>query len=137
MKILDIVLKVVLSLILALPIVGTFGFLGEPTRDLYNTDAAFAFIQMLTDIGYINYMMVAVHIAALAALWTRREGLAGLLIAPITANVVGFHLFLDGGLFTPGAIMGNVMLLLNLYFLWLHRKQYKTLLAQPISAQNV
>jgi glycerol-3-phosphate acyltransferase PlsY len=127
MKILNIALKVIFSLILAVPIAGTFGVLGEPTRELYNTDAAFAFIQMLADIGYINYIMVVVHIVAIVALWMRREALAALLIAPITANVIGFHLFLDGGLFTPGAIMANALFLLNLYFLWRHREQYRSL----------
>jgi hypothetical protein len=133
-KILDIVLKVVLSLILALPILGTFGILGEPTRDLYHTDEAFAFIQMLTQIMYINYMMVVVHILALIALWTKREALAALLVAPITANIVGFHLFLDGGLFTAGAIMVNVMLAINLYLVWKYRSAYQALL-QPRQIQ--
>jgi hypothetical protein len=127
MKILNIILKIVLSLILLLPVVGITGLLGEPARDLYNTDAAYAFIQMFVDIGYINYMMVVVHIIALVALWTRREALAALLIAPITANVVGFHAFLDGGLLTSGAVLGNVMLVLNLHFLWLYREQYRSL----------
>jgi hypothetical protein len=129
-KILDLVLKAVLSLILALPILGTFGVLGEPTRDLYHTDEAFAFIQMLTDVMYINYMMVGVHIIALIALWTKREALAALLIAPITANIVGFHLFLDGGLFTAGALMVNIMLAINLYLVWKYRHAYRELL-QP------
>ena len=127
MKILDTVLKVLLSLILALPILGTTGMLGVATRDLYNTDLAFAFIEMLTEVGYINWMMAVVHIVALIALWTRREALAALLIAPITANVVGFHLFIDGGLHTGGAILGNIMLLLNAYFIWKYREGYREL----------
>ena len=102
--------------------------LGEATRDLYNTDQAFAFIQMIVDTMYINYMMVAVHIIALIALWTKREALAALLIAPITANVFAFHFFIDGGMFTEGAVLANVMLLLNLYLLWKNRDAYKPLL---------
>lgn len=127
-KVLHILAKVLLSAIILLPIVGSTGALGEATRDLYNTDQAFAFIQMLTEIMYINYMMTGVLIVALIALWTRREPLAALLIAPITANVVAFHLFLDGGLLTGGAVLGNVMLLLNLYFLWKNRAAYAPLL---------
>jgi hypothetical protein len=42
-KILHIIAKVVLSLILILPVAGATGMLGEATRDLYNTDLAFAF----------------------------------------------------------------------------------------------
>lgn len=120
--------KVVLSLILLLPVLGATGILGEATRDLYNTDIAFAFIQMLTDVAYINYMMAGVHILALIALWTRREALAALLILPISLNVVAFHLVLDGGLMTGGASLGNVMLLLNLYLLWRNREAYAGLL---------
>lgn len=123
-----IVAKVLLSLILLLPVVGATGMLGEATRDLYNTDQAFAFIEMLTSIMYINYIMSVVHIVALMALWTRREALAALLIAPITVNVVAFHLVLDGGLFTGGAVLGNIMLLLNLYLIWKNRDSYKSLL---------
>ena len=73
--VLHIAAKVVLSLILLLPVVGATGMLGEATRDLYNTDIAFAFIEMLVETKYINYLMSAVHIVALIALWTRREAL--------------------------------------------------------------
>lgn len=128
-KILHVGSKVFLSLILILPIAGTTGFLGEATRELYNTDQAFAFIQMLTSVMYITYMMAIVHVLALIALWTRREALAALLIAPITANVIGFHLFIDGGLLTGGALLANIMLLLNLYLLWKNRASYRTLLS--------
>ncbi len=127
-RILHIVSKVLLSLILLLPVVGITGMLGEATRDLYNTDIAFAFIQMLTTVMYINYIMAVVNILALVALWTKREALAALLILPITINVVAFHLVLDGGLFTGGAVLGNIMLLLNLYLLWKNRDSYKALL---------
>lgn len=131
-RILHIAAKVVLSLIILMPIVGTTGLLGEATRDLYNTDIAFSFIEMLVQVMYINYLMAAVLIVALIALWTKREALAAILIAPITANVVAFHLVLDGGLFTAGAVLGNVMLLLNAYLLWKNRAAYKPLL-QPAS----
>lgn len=127
-KIIDIVLKVLLSLILIMPILGALQIFPEPTRDLYNTDEAFAFIQLLTvSATYISFMMSIVHVLALFALWTRREALAALLISPITANVIGFHLFLDGGLLTGGAVMGNAMLALNLYFFWKYREQYRGL----------
>src|SRR5690606_21588844 len=101
-KYLHLFVLVIFSLILILPVLGTTGMLGEATRDLYNTDRAFAFIQLLTDIRYINYMMAVVHLIALAALWTKREALAALLVLPITLNVVAFHLVIDGGLFTGG-----------------------------------
>jgi hypothetical protein len=126
----DVVLKVVLSLILALPIVGATGVIGQPRGDMYNTPEAFQFIVMLQEGRYINLIMVAVHVLALACLWTRRTALAALLILPITVNVVAFHAFLDGGLLTAGAVLGNVMLLINAYFLWDHRREYAPLLTQ-------
>lgn len=129
-KWIDIVLNVVLSLILVTPILGLAGLFPPPTRDLYNTPEAFAFIQMMTDGRYISIFMAIVHVLALFCLWTRRTGLAALLILPITVNVVGFHAFLDGGLLTAGAVLGNIMLLINAYFLWEHRREYAPLLAQ-------
>lgn len=127
---LHIFLKVIFSLILIMPVAGATGMLGEATRDLYYTDEAFAFIQALTDVMYINYMMAVVHVLALIALWTKREALAALLELPISLNVVAFHLVLDTGLFTAGALLGNVMLLINLYLLWKNRDMYRPLIEQ-------
>jgi hypothetical protein len=129
-KWIDIVLKVVLSLILITPILGLTGLFPAPTRDLYNTDEAYAFIQMMTEGRYISVIMAVVHIAALFCLWTRRTGLAALLVLPITLNVVAFHAVLDGGLLTPGAVLADIMLLINAYFLWEHRREYAPLLTQ-------
>lgn len=129
-KAVDIALKVVLSLILVLPILGALGVLPPPTPDLYNTPEAFAFIQTITEGRYINFIMIAVHIIALVCLWTRRTALAALLILPITVNVVAFHAFLDGGLLTGGAVLGNIMLLINAYLLWKHRREYAPLLTR-------
>lgn len=128
MKILDTILKVLFSLILLLPVLGATGMLGEATRNLYNTDIAFQFIEILVETQYINWMMVVVHIIAIAALWTRREALAALLVLPITLNVFAFHAVIDGGPFTGGALLGNIMLLINFYLLWQYRAAYKSLL---------
>ncbi len=130
-KYLHIIAKVLFSAILLLPVLGTTGWLGEATRDLYNTDAAYSFIMQLSnDAVYISYMMAVVHILALLALWTRREALAVLLELPIIANVIGFHAFLDGGLLTAGAILGNIYLLLGLYLLYANRETLKLLMNQ-------
>ncbi len=129
-KISHIVAKVVFSLILLMPVLGVTGIFPPATRDLYNSDEAFAFIEALTAASYILYMMAVVHILAIIALWTRREVAGALLALPITLNVVGFHLMLDGGLFTAGALMGNVMLLINLYLLYIHRSKLMALASQ-------
>lgn len=128
MKIVHVILKVLFTLILLMPIVAAFGVFPPPTRDLYNTDQAFAFIQMLMETGYINYMMAVVQAVALFALWTKREALAAALMAPITANIVGFHIFLNGGLFTSSAGLAVFLLVLNIYFMWVNREQYRSLL---------
>ena len=60
----------------------------------------------------------------------RAHGHRALLQLAAHLLVVGFHLFLDGGLLTPGAVPGDVMLLINAYFLWKHRHKYRTLLDQ-------
>ena len=126
----DIALKVVMSLILVLPILGLTGLFPPPTQDLYNTPEAFAFIETLDEIRYISIVMAVVHVIALVCLWTGRTALAALLILPITVNVVGFHLVLDGGLLTGGAVLGNIMLLINVYFLWTRQREYTPLLAR-------
>lgn len=125
-----VIAKVIFTLILFLPILGVTGIFPEATRNLYNTDQAFAFIQTLTTAAYIMYMMAVVHILAIGALWTRREVVGALLALPITLNVVGFHLFLDGGLLMNGAMPGNVMLLINLYLLYIHQDKLQELVKQ-------
>jgi len=127
-KFLHIAAKIIFSLILILPIAGATGALGEPTRELYETDLAFSFISALMEVQYINWMMSVVHVLALAALWTNREPLAALLTLPISLNVVAFHAVIDGGLFTGGALLGNIMLAVNLYLLWVHRERLSFLL---------
>ncbi len=127
-KIIDIVLKVVLSFLMIMPVLGATGVFPAPTRDLYTSDKSFAFIDALMTSGYINPIMAIVFLLALICLWTKRTALAALLILPITVNIVAFHLFLDGGLFTAGSAMADVLLLLNGYFLYQQRAVYRTLL---------
>lgn len=128
-KIIDIVLKVLLSLLLVMPILGATGVFPPPTPDLYNTPQAFEYIRVLMDAKYVTFMMAVVFVISFVCLWTKREPLAALLLLPITLNIVGFHLVLDGGLFKPGAIMGNILLLINAYLLWKHWSAYKSLLS--------
>ena len=127
-KWIDIALRIVLSLILLLPVIGVLGIFPPPTADLYNTPEAFAFIETLEDIRYISIIMAIVHVVALACLWLGRVALAALLILPITVNVVAFHLFLDGGLLKAGSVPADVMLAINVYLLWQQRRRYTLLL---------
>lgn len=130
MKIFHVILKVFLSLILVSPILGTFGVFPPPTPEMYNTEVAFRFINVLTEIGYINWIMSLVNIFVLFFLWTKREAFAAILLAPITVNIVSFHAFIDGGLLTSGAIMGNILLAINLYLIWKNWPVYKILISK-------
>ena len=128
-KVIDIVLKVLLSFLMIMPILGTLGIFPAPTADMYTSAESFAFISAIMNAWYITATMAIVFALALVSLWTKRVALAALLILPLTVNIVGFHLFLDGGLFTAGSIMADALLLLNGYFLYQQRAVYRTLLA--------
>lgn len=112
------------------PILGATGVFPPPTADMYSTPEAYAFIMALMNGGYLMPVMAVVFALALGCLWTRREALAALLILPLTVNIFAFHLVLDGGMFAAGAIMGDLLAVLNLYFLWQNRAAYRGLL-QP------
>lgn len=127
MKVLNTILKVLLTLILVAPVMGLFQNM-QPTAEMYSTPEAFEFIQVMMNSGYLNYAILIVFLVSAVCLWTRRVALASLLILPITVNIIAFHAFLDGGLLVPGAIMGNVLLILNIYFIWTSRAQLKILL---------
>ncbi|MCF7831759.1 MAG: hypothetical protein K9M36_02655, partial [Candidatus Pacebacteria bacterium] len=120
-KIINIILKIILSLIIIMPILGTLGIFPPATPDMYNTTKAYDFIIMITNAGYIMWIMTVVYIICLGLIIKNKMALVALLLLPITINIVGFHAFLDGGLLTPGAIMGNVFFLINIYFLWQNR----------------
>lgn len=128
MKIINIILKVILALLLVSPILGTLGIFPAPTADMYNTPEAYNFIVALLSVGYITWMMSIVFVICIILIIMNKMAAVALLLLPITLNIIGFHIFLDGGVFTPGAIMANVLFLLNLYFLWQNRERYKALL---------
>lgn len=127
MKKIDIVLKVLLSLILIMPIFGTLGIFPKPTADMYTTKQAFDFITILMDSGYVMWMMSVVFVICLFFIYKNKMALVSLLLLPITLNIMGFHTFLDGGLLNPGATMAIVFFALNIYFLWKNREVYKML----------
>ncbi len=127
MKIIDKILKIVLGLLFVSPILGAFGVFPEPTADMYTNMQAYDFIMSLYNVGYMMPLMTVVYVVALWALITRRNAFANLIIFPITLNIICFHAFLDGGLFSAGAIMADVFFLINVYFLYKYRNNYKDL----------
>jgi len=128
MKIFNTICKIVFGLILLMPVLGSLGVFPPPTPDLYSTALAYDFIQMLMQVGYVNAIMTVVCVLGIGLMITNRMALMALLVLPITVNVVAFHAWIDGGLLTAGASLGNIMLILNLYFLWQNRVRYTTLL---------
>ncbi len=127
MRIFNTILRVILALLLIGPILGTFGIFPEPTADMYRSAEAFTFIQALFAAKYIMWIMAGVFAISILLIVQNRMALVALLILPITVNIVGFHLFLDDGLFATSALMGNILALINLYFLWQNRMVYKNL----------
>ena len=127
MKIINIILRIVLCLIIVTPILGALGIFPTPTPDLYNSQTSFAFIQMLYSTKYVLYIMALVFAVSIVLTAMNRMAIVALLILPIVVNIVSFHLFLDGGLFTGGAILADVLLIINIYFLWQNRGSYKIL----------
>ncbi len=133
-KYLDIVLRIILSLIIVMPVVSLiailFGADIQPKPEYYNTPEAYSFIRILMDSMYITVINAIVFALAFVFLWTKRVALAALILLPVTVNIIGFHAFLDGGLFTSGALMANILFILNLVYLWKERKSYVSLLMQ-------
>jgi hypothetical protein len=123
MKPINIFIKVILTALLVMPIFGILGFFPEPTADMYTNETAFQFIQILMASKYIMVMEVLTFAAVIYSIWSKREALASLLLLPFTFNIVGFHAFIDGGLLTGGAVMGNILLAINLYLLYTYRAQ--------------
>lgn len=113
-KAFKIFLKILLTLLLVTPILGVTGIFPAPTPEMYKTPEAYEFIAMLMAGKYIMIIEAIVFALAIVCLWSKRVALAALLILPITVNIVGFHLFLDGGLFTAGAVMADLLFVLNL-----------------------
>jgi hypothetical protein len=121
-----IVLKVIFSLLIITPILGVTGLFPAPTADMYTNPAAFSFIQAMMG-SYVVYGIALSCLLSAVLLWSDRTLAAMLIILPITANIIGFHATLDGGLLTGGAIMGNILLILNVYFLYTERRKLQTL----------
>lgn len=123
-RIIHVVLRVMFTLLCISPILGTLGVFPPPTPDLYTSQEAFAFIDTLLKAKYITIIMSLVFALSIVLVWMNRIAFVAILVLPFTVNIVAFHAFLDGGLFTAGAIMGNVLALINIYFLYTSRDAY-------------
>lgn len=137
-KFLYIATKVVFTLIILFPILSliaiAFGYDVEPKREYYATDEAYDFIVAIMNSGYITVLNAVVFALGIILAWTKRTALAALLVLPVTVNIVAFHAMLDGGLFTGGAVLGDILLITNLALMWYHRGSYASLIAPSTPA---
>ncbi len=122
MKVLNIILRVLLGLLILTPILGATGVFPAPIADFY-TPQGWAFMSALMATGYMMPLIGLTCAAALVLVIMNKMTSAAILLAPLSVNVILFHLFLDGGVFIPDAIMGDLLFVLNAYFLYRGRKQ--------------
>lgn len=129
MKKLNLALRILLALLLAMPVIGALGFFPEPAAEMY-TPEGWNFMSALMEAGYIMPIMAIVFAISIVLLFTGRQALAAVLIAPITVNIITFHWFLDATPVSANSAMAYIFLALNLYLLWYNRKHYQALLAK-------
>lgn len=126
MKTLRIVLRILLCLLLAIPVLGTAGVFPAPTADLY-TPNGWAFMSALMGSGYMMPLLGTLSAVVIILTAINKTPLAAVLLAPMTVNVIAFHTFVDTGFFTPNALLGILLLILNAFFLWDNRATYRSL----------
>lgn len=127
MKIFDRICRVVLGLFIFMPILGVVGVFPAPTADMYTNPRAWQFISLLNDSKYVMYTMAFVFLICIVLIIKNRMALATLLLLPIVVNILGFHIFLDGGLLAKDAFLADGFGLLVIYFLYKNIGAYKAL----------
>ena len=101
---------------------GSFSFMNLPIPDY--PGKAKAFLVALADTGYMNYFMVVVFIiVGLMFISGRYVALGALLLAPISVNIVLFHVFLD----MKTILFALVLALLNIFIIYAEWDKYRPL----------
>lgn len=129
MKTLNLVLRILLALILLMPVAGLLGIFPEPTAEMY-TPEGWAYMSALMNTGYMMPLLTLVFFICAILLLVGKTALAAILLAPVTVNIITFHWFLDEFPIGASSILGYVVLLLNLYFLWVNREKYRSVWAK-------
>lgn len=97
-----------------------FNFLPMPTF----TEEANSFMNSLNNTGYVLKVLGAFEIfIGLLLLFKKWVSFALILLAPITLNILLFHLFLD----SPGIILAIIVVGLNGILIYKHWKIYRPL----------
>ena len=101
---------------------GSFSFMNLPIPGY--PPKAKAFLVALGNTGYLNYAIGVVFIiVGLMFVLRRYVALGALLLAPITVNIILFHIFLD----IKSIILGLVVALLNIFIAYTEWDKYKLL----------
>ena len=101
---------------------GFFQFMPQPSLPEPATD----FLGAILATGYLMLLVKVLEIGiGVLLLANRYVPLALVLLAPISVNIVSFHLFLD----PAGIGAAALVTLLNAYLLFVYRNEYKPLLS--------
>ena len=115
--------RILLGLILVLfGLNGFFQFMPQPALP----EPATNFLGAILATGYLMLLVKALEIGiGVLLLANRYVPLALVLLAPISVNIISFHLFLD----LAGIGGAALVTLLNTYLLFAYRKHYKPILS--------
>jgi putative oxidoreductase len=92
---------------------------------------ALAFSEALMKSGYLTYLVMAVEVVSavllLLNLWTP---LVLVVLAPVTLNILLFHVFLTPKILVTIGGLGILVFVLNVALLWLYRGHYRHMLTR-------
>ncbi len=127
MKYLTLAARILLGLLLVMPVLGGLGLFPPPTADMYSDPSGWAYMEAMMNTGYMMPVLGITFAVILVLVIINRMALAALLLAPLTVNIVLFHVFLDATPVSAASAMGWLLLVLNAFFLWVNRMKYKVL----------
>jgi hypothetical protein len=105
--------------------------LGKPPADY--PSAGLAFLTALGQSGYFIYFLSAVQlVSGLALLLDQWTPLFLVVLAPVTINILLFHLFLTPHHLLSVGAGGMLVFILNLALLWMYREHYRALLNRRV-----
>jgi uncharacterized membrane protein YphA (DoxX/SURF4 family) len=108
---------------------GFLHFLPQPSSP--PGEGAMSFAIALMKSGYMFPLIKGTEVAAGALLLANRfVPLALVLIAPVVVNIFAFHAFLA----PSGIVLASVIVVLEVYLAWAHRRAYRSLLVSRATA---
>ena len=117
-------IQIILGLYLVfITIAGVFQLLPPPAFN----EAGTAFLNALFATGYVLYLMqIVFFLAGLMFIFNKWSAFGAVLLAPITVNILAFHIFLD----FMGWWMALIFAILNAYLIIIHWPRYKMIFAK-------